>query len=571
MVPKYFSLNWHFLSHSPSRRQGELFYFSCLFPFLAQVPFYIFHGCICSATTSAICPFCCVSFLLFLLVVFVFLLVSLLLILLRHSFLSLDFCLLVFLPVFFLRFCVPCFFFLLFVLSSSCFFSFSCVSFCGSPLSCSYVFLCPLFSFRISFDFFFALCFFLLVPPLSHLLCFLLPRPPRALEKDNHGKNNYLILFAFRGSLRKCPLRKIIVFFFCGFLLSTEHVFVRYTWNMFWGSKGLFVASYLLLYRCFGVWWRAFFLSNLSLVPAFLGFVLFCVRVFFFYFGCFCFFGVLLRSVFLFCLSSSSWVAVSSLLCGRAGFSTSCLGCLFLRVGFGAFILWLTLLGGRSGRANREGSIYFSVFFIVGLFGRKQYFPRGWGFFETLFAWKSGMEGAKKMKRFHFCRAKRYKNRGFRIVSWRQKVRQPYLRNALLQLSCCDLKIFWYSVWGGAQNTHEIVTKRCKNRGFRDLEVVRHRRWKEGKLKRSRMARVYPFNNGVLMLRNISAPFLNALKVRTRVDISVHLCWKLLTFHRGKNSFLSFSFVPCARKKRRILEPIGEKKAPRNWTQQHPA
>ena len=47
---------------------------------------------------------------------------------------------------------------------------------------------------------------------------------------------------------------------------------------------------------------------------------------------------------------------------------------------------------------------------------------------------------------------------------------------------------------------------------------------KEGELKRSRMARVYPFNNGVLMLRDISAPFLNALDVCTRVDTSVHLC-----------------------------------------------
>ena len=75
MVPKYFSLNWHFLSHSPSRRQGELSYFSCLFPFLAQVPFHIFHGCIFSAITISIFHFCCVSFLL---VVFVFLLVSLL-------------------------------------------------------------------------------------------------------------------------------------------------------------------------------------------------------------------------------------------------------------------------------------------------------------------------------------------------------------------------------------------------------------------------------------------------------------------------------------------------------------
>ena len=30
IVPKSFSLNWHFLSNSPSRRQAELFYFSCL-------------------------------------------------------------------------------------------------------------------------------------------------------------------------------------------------------------------------------------------------------------------------------------------------------------------------------------------------------------------------------------------------------------------------------------------------------------------------------------------------------------------------------------------------------------
>ena len=28
----YFCFDWHFLSHSPSRRQGELFHFSCLFP-----------------------------------------------------------------------------------------------------------------------------------------------------------------------------------------------------------------------------------------------------------------------------------------------------------------------------------------------------------------------------------------------------------------------------------------------------------------------------------------------------------------------------------------------------------
>ena len=112
IVPKYFSLNWHFLSHSFRRRLGELFYFSCLFFFLHRSLSIFFMVAFSSATTSGICLFCSVSLLLFLLVVFVFFwLVSLLLFLLRHSFLSLDFYLLVFFVLFsfvFLR--VRCFF-----------------------------------------------------------------------------------------------------------------------------------------------------------------------------------------------------------------------------------------------------------------------------------------------------------------------------------------------------------------------------------------------------------------------------------------------------------------------------
>ena len=73
IVPKYFSLSWHFLSHSPSRRQAQLFYLSCLFPFLSTSPFLYFSWLhFSSATTSAICPFCSVSFLLFLLFFFLF-------------------------------------------------------------------------------------------------------------------------------------------------------------------------------------------------------------------------------------------------------------------------------------------------------------------------------------------------------------------------------------------------------------------------------------------------------------------------------------------------------------------
>ena len=85
-------------------------------------------------------------------------------------------------------------------------------------------------------------------------------------------------------------------------------------------------------------------------------------------------------------------------------FVTSCLGCLFLRVGFGAFILWLTLLGGRSGRANREGSIYFLVFFIIGLFGRKQALPPRARVFANGFGFEIGHGRGKKTKHVQFGR-----------------------------------------------------------------------------------------------------------------------------------------------------------------------
>ena len=128
IVPIYFCFDWHFLSHSPRRGLGELFYFSCFSLFSAQVPFYIFIVAFSSATTSAICPFCCVSFLLFLLVVSVknFLLVSLLLILLRHSFLSLDFYLLVFLSCSFSSFLRSMFFLPVVCLILFLFFLFLC-------------------------------------------------------------------------------------------------------------------------------------------------------------------------------------------------------------------------------------------------------------------------------------------------------------------------------------------------------------------------------------------------------------------------------------------------------------
>ena len=134
------------------------------------------------------------------------------------------------------------------------------------------------------------------------------------------------------------------------------------------------VASYVLLYRCFGVWCRAVFLSNLSLVPTFLG-IRSVLCSCFFYFGCFCFFRVLLRSIFL--------VLLIFLILGWCYFA-AVWSCWFF-----TFMSWLVvcasrfrcchfvvnLVGGLVGRVNPEGSIYFMPFLIIGEFGRKHVLP----------------------------------------------------------------------------------------------------------------------------------------------------------------------------------------------------
>ena len=135
------------------------------------------------------CPFCCVSFWLFLLVVFVFFwLVSLFLVLLRHSFLSLDFCLSSssffsssFVLFFFFSFALHVFF-LFFVLSSV----FPFLTF----LSVTRHYLLFLFPFVLCFHFVsrFIFLLFCVFSPFSSSFSrfvFFLPKPPRAFEKEH--------------------------------------------------------------------------------------------------------------------------------------------------------------------------------------------------------------------------------------------------------------------------------------------------------------------------------------------------------------------------------------------------
>ena len=161
--------------------------------------------------------------------------------------------------------------------------------------------------------------------------------------------NKYLILFAFRGSLQNMSFT----------------TFVSCSW------KGFFVASYLLLFCCFGVLKRAFFRSNLSLVPAFFGVAVFFVRALLI-------FGVSACVVFFL------WVLICFLSILFVILDLSLLGCSVLMVlvllhvlaarlsvgGFLGCLLTRTLLGGgRLKMADREGSIYFRFFFIIGVVG----------------------------------------------------------------------------------------------------------------------------------------------------------------------------------------------------------
>ena len=145
----------------------------------------------------------------------------------------------------------------------------------------------------------------------------------------------------------------------------------------------------LICCRCFGVWWRAFFLSNLSLVPAFLGFVLFYVRVFF----------ILGASAsFEFC-----WGLFFVLLIFLI------LGCCFFAAvwsyWFFNFMSWLVVCASRlrcchfvvNLRANREGSIYFWRFHNRSVWAKTGTSLREEGFFHTVLASISGMEGPKKL------------------------------------------------------------------------------------------------------------------------------------------------------------------------------
>ena len=72
---------------------------------------------------------------------------------------------------------------------------------------------------------------------------------------------------------------------------------------------------------------------------------------------------------------------------------------------------------------------------------------------------------------------------------------------------------------------------------------------------RSKMGCLEAFENGVPMLRNMSAPFLNALDDKPQVCFSRPSLVRMKRFHGGKHVFLVLSGCICNKKREAFLNP----------------
>ena len=79
---------------------------------------------------------------------------------------------------------------------------------------------------------------------------------------------------------------------------------------------------------------------------------------------------------------------------------------------------------------------------------------------------------------------------------------------------------------------------------------------------RSKMGCLDAFDNGVPMLRNISAPFLTALDDKLEVGISRDTLRRMKRFHQGKTRFFVSRWLHQEAKNGSILEPLKRKKHP---------
>ena len=294
-----------------------------------------------------------------------------------------------------------------------------------------------------------------IIPPLSQLVFLLLPRPPARIWTGKQWTKKQIILFAFRGSLRKCPFTESLFLFSLVDFFHPQNMFLFHVLGLsFEGVRDSLLLHSFLFFFVFGVWHTTFFRSNLSLVLAFFGFVVFFVRAlpFFCVSACVvfllwvlvCFLSILVVILGLSFLDCSVLMLFLLLrvLAARCVCVCVCvfLGCLFRG----------TITESRMGMANREGSIYFSGFLIIGVFGWKQPLsPRATLFSKWLSLKNPASKRWKRTPVFNFVAGNAIKIGVPEMFFWRNKVIHDYLRFWFFFIFCW-LEIIQLHAFGGS-------------------------------------------------------------------------------------------------------------------------
>ena len=154
---------------------------------------------------------------------------------------------------------------------------------------------------------------FLLIAPLSHLVLFLLPRPPRALEKENNGRNIFHFV-CLSGIFANMSFHRIIVSFFSlGDFFHPQNMCLFHVLGLCF--DGVTDSSLLLISRCFAFGCLEHNLLSVQLVSCACIVWICCLLSWrFSFFWCFfCLSGVFLLGFWFvsFQCSSSSWDSLS--------------------------------------------------------------------------------------------------------------------------------------------------------------------------------------------------------------------------------------------------------------------
>ena len=406
IVPKYFSLNWHFLSHSPSRRQAELFYFSCLFPFLRTGPFLYFSWL--HFFLQQLLQF--VLFVVFLFCCFCWLCLFFCWCLCFWFYFVIPFSLLTSVFLFFLS-CSFSSFFAFHVFSSCClsypppvFLSFSYVSFCDSPLSCSHVSFCPLFSFSISFDCF-LLCVFSPCSSSFSSFVFSSPQAPACawegqpwIEQPSH----FVCLSGIFAKMSFAHIYCVFTFWWISFCSQSMYLLdivgicfegVRDSWLLF------LICCYIVV-LVFGA--EPSFSPTCLLCQHFWGFVLFCVRVFLFwvllllssFVEVYCFLVLLIFLILGWCYFAAVW---------SCWFFTFMSWLVVCASRFRCCHFVVNLVGGACGQGHPGGvNIFFAVFHNRSVWAKTRTSPQGEDFLERFWLRNRAWKGPKNYSVFNF-------------------------------------------------------------------------------------------------------------------------------------------------------------------------